>query len=185
MKRLSAQGIAALRELEGVRTRVYYDEAGLPTIGVGHLLRPADVGLGGKHGVFPGEIFAAAAARWPRGMTPEEVDGLLAADLVPFEAAVSSSVRVPLAQHQVDALIIFAFNVGVGAFSRSTLLRALNIGDYDAVPDQLARWNKVRDPKTKEMRESPGLTKRRAREIEIWHGRYAAPATGAGSPRNG
>src|SRR5262249_46356321 len=76
------------------------------------------------------------------GMTISEdrADELLDEDLVRFEDAVSSMVKVPLNDNQFGALVSFAYNIGVGAFSDSTLLKKLNAGNYDVVPGELAKW---------------------------------------------
>ena len=52
----------------------------------------------------------------------------------PAEQAVNNGVKVALNQNQFDALVSFTFNVGVGAFTSSTLLKVLNQGQYDQVP---------------------------------------------------
>ena len=141
--KLSDKGRALLILLEGKRNHVYEDVAGLQTIGVGHLLKP-------------GEDMAY--------LTDEQVDDLLDDDLNKFEWAVTVKVHVPLIQHQFDALVIFAFNVGVAAFATSTLLKRLNAGDYESVADQLMRWNKSGGKVV------AGLTNRRKKEIELWEG---------------
>lgn len=174
MRRLSAEGYTEIKRLEGVRSDVYRDEAGLPTVGVGHLLTTAELGL--RRDATPDQIEAAARARWPHGLSPTQIDELLARDLATYETAVSKAVRVPLGQPQFDALVIFAFNIGTAAFASSSLVRTLNAGDYAGVPAQLARWNKVRDPQTRELRPSPGLTKRRLAEAAMWN-RVPAPTS--------
>jgi lysozyme len=63
-------------------------------------------------------------------------------DLRRFENAVNGSVAVSLEQNQFDALVSFSFNVGVGAFTGSTLLKKLNAGSYDDVPGELMKWTK-------------------------------------------
>lgn len=47
---------------------------------------------------------------------------------------------VPLTQNQFDALVSFSFNVGVGAFSKSTLLKRLNQKDYAGAKQEFRRW---------------------------------------------
>ena len=63
-----------------------------------------------------------------------------------------------LTDGQFSALVSFAYNVGLGAFARSSVLRAVNARDFDAVPRRLALWVKAGG------RRLPGLVKRRAAE---------------------
>lgn len=140
--RISPNGLKKLMEWEGCVLHVYKDAAGLPTIGVGHLIRK-------------GEDFST-------GLTTEQAQDLLQKDLVRFESVVNEKVKVPLTQNQYDALVSFAFNVGDGAFRQSTLLKRLNAGDYDAVSDQLMRWTKA-GGKT-----CDGLIVRRRNEVKLW-----------------
>ena len=125
-------------ENEGVVLHSYCDSVGYQTIGVGHKIEAYDN--------FPDQI------------SEEEAMILLSQDLQRIEDAVNSLVEVPLTQNQFDALIDFSFNVGTGAFQRSTLLQLLNSGQYDAVPDQFMRWTK-----------QPELIGRRQREIDLWN----------------
>lgn len=141
--KLSADGIKALTRLEGCRLKAYADVGGVWTIGVGHT----------GPDVYEG-----------KRITPEESDALLREDVGKFERAVGEAVTVPLTQAQFDALVIFAFNVGVGAFERSSLVRGLNAGDYDSVPAQLRRWNRVKGAVVQ------GLVHRRDAEVAIWNG---------------
>lgn len=95
-------------------------------------------------------------------ITEEEAEQLLKDDLDRFERVVQDKVTVPLTDNQFAALVSFAFNVGTGAFQRSTLLRKLNAGGYDAVPEQLARWVHAGG------RRLQGLANRRAAEAGLW-----------------
>ncbi len=78
------------------------------------------------------------------------------------EDAVTDLVKVPLSDNQFSALVAFVFNIGVGHFAKSTLLRELNAGQYDSVPGQLALWNHINGVV------NVGLTRRRAAEIALW-----------------
>lgn len=78
--------------------------------------------------------------------------------------AVEDLVKVPLTIYQEDALISFVFNIGKTAFSKSTLLRKLNVGDYEGAAAEFPRWNKQ---KGKVLR---GLTRRRAEEMKYFMG---------------
>ena len=145
--KVSAAGINLIKEFEGVRLKAYKCPAGVYTIGVGH------TSAAGPPVVKPGmEITNAQAMK------------ILAQDLVQFEDGVEAAVKVPLSQNQFDALVSFAFNVGLGAFQKSTLLRKLNAGQYDAVPAELMKWTKAGGT------ELPGLVRRRRAEAALWRG---------------
>ncbi len=112
-------------------------------------------------------------------ITQEVADGALENDLNEVAAAVERLVKVDLNDNQFGALVSFTFNVGVGAFSKSTLLKKLNAGNYDAVPGELARWNK-NDGKV-----MAGLTNRRAAEAGLWaKGAFVASNTVAAAPES-
>lgn len=76
--------------------------------------------------------------------------------------AIEKLVKVPLTQSMFDALTSFAYNIGVGAFSESTLLRILNSGNYEAAGQQLLVWNKGGG------RVLPGLVRRRDAETALF-----------------
>jgi len=141
MMKISPAGLELIKAHEGLRLKAYKCPAGVWTIGYGST---------GPH-VRPGLV-----------ITDKEAVDLLIRDVARFEAAVNRLVKVPLNQNQFDALVSFVFNVGVGAFEKSTLLRLLNGGRYEAVPAQLMRWTKAKG------RELPGLVKRRRDEGTLW-----------------
>lgn len=146
MRAVNDEALALIQRWEGLRLEAYQDEGGTWTIGYGH----------------------TRTAR--RGMTITEAEALdlLRADLRTAEADVERLVTVPLTDGQFGALVAFDFNIGADKLSSSTLLRKLNAGDYAAVPVELARWNKVRDKRTGELRVSDGLVNRRAAEAGLW-----------------
>ncbi|MBY0444878.1 MAG: lysozyme [Burkholderiales bacterium] len=115
-------GIALIQKFEGLRLTSYQDSVGIWTIGDGHT--GADV----KPGMT---------------INPSQVLILLQQDLERFESGVNKSVKVPLTQNQFDALISFSYNVGLGNFSKSTLLKRLNEANYSGAADQFPRWNKA------------------------------------------
>ena len=154
---MSDAGLQILRELEGCESNVYEDVAGLPTIGVGHLLTRSEL--------TSGKLWLDATATWldyREGLSLDDIDCLLRDDLGPAEVAVSTAVIVPLTQSQFDSLVSFVFNVGSSAFRQSTLLKRLNMGDYADVPTQLRRWIYAGG------RRVPGLVNRREQEIGLW-----------------
>lgn len=147
--KMSAKGLKLLMEWEGVRLRPYKDAAGLLTVGCGHLIQKTD------------------KLSYP--LTTTQALDLLAADVTRFETAVASSAHPPppitLNQDQFDALVIFAFNVGVSAFKTSSALKAINTGDLAAVPDKLMMWVKAGG------KFCQGLANRRKKEIALWESR--------------
>lgn len=117
--RISQKGIDLIKHFEGLELAAYRDSVGVLTIGYGHT--GADV----KPGM---EISTAEAER------------LLKDDLARFEMGVMDLVKVPLKQGQFDALVSFAFNLGLGNLKSSTLLRKLNAGDASGASYELQRW---------------------------------------------
>lgn len=118
--KLSKQGIDLLIEREGSKNNAYRDSVGVWTIGVGHTGPEVHEGL-----------------VW----TDEQVRDAFAHDIARFEEGVNNSVDVVLDQHQFDALVSFAFNVGVGAFKTSTMLKKINAKLFSEVPAQFDRWH--------------------------------------------
>lgn len=140
-RRINHDTLEKLKQWEGLRLEAYRDIGGVWTIGYGHTGPDVHEGL---------------------VITAKRAELLLLADLERFERAVDQGVTVPLTDNQFGALVSFAFNVGVSAFLGSTLRKRLNAGDYEAVPGQLVRWNKVGKKVSK------GLTARRAAEAGLW-----------------
>ena len=79
-------------------------------------------------------------------------------DIAGKETAVKKCVKVPLYQHEYDAYISLAYNVGTGAFCGSTLVKKLNIGDYTGACNEILRWDRAQGRVVK------GLTMRRQKE---------------------
>lgn len=155
--RMSAHGRKILTQLEGKENMPYKDSAGLLTVGVGHLLTQDELSSG--------KIFIrGAAVKYGYGLTDQQIDDLLDQDLERFNKAVSDYVTVPLDQGQFDSLVSFSFNVGTNAFKNSTLLKELNKGHYNEVPNQLRRWVYSGGQKVQ------GLVNRRETEVKLWNG---------------
>jgi lysozyme len=81
-------------------------------------------------------------------------------DVEVFEGAVKQCVNVPLAQHEYDAYLSLAYNIGPSAFCRSTLVRKLNAQDYAGACKEILRWNRFQN------KPLAGLTKRRQAEYQ-------------------
>lgn len=156
-RRINAEGLAKIMAWEGF-VPYAYDDFDPPKNR--RRIQPGDtvngtltIGFGstGPH-VKPGMEISRADA-----------EKLLRQDLDRFERAVDMSVTVPLNDNQFAALVSFSFNVGVEAFKRSTLLKKLNAGQYDAVPSELMKWVNSKGVKM------AGLVNRRAAEIGTWN----------------
>lgn len=135
----SERGVEAIAGYEGVRLEAY------PDPGTGG--EPITIGVGHTGGVKLGDV-----------ITHEEAMRLLADDLCKAEGAVNNAVRVPVSQHEFDAMVSLCFNIGGGAFSKSTLVRLLNIGDRLGASNEFTKWNKANG------RILSGLVTRRAGE---------------------
>jgi len=136
-----------IAQFEGLELKAYQDSAGIWTIGYGNTRNPY-TGLPIKQG---DKITKKEALDWLRITTAV------------VEADVKRLVKVPININQQLALASLVFNIGTGAFARSTLLRLLNSGaDKAAVAAQFLRWNKVKGKEVK------GLTRRRKAESELF-----------------
>tara|TARA_R110000823_G_scaffold314640_2_gene444225 strand:- start:202 stop:642 length:441 start_codon:yes stop_codon:yes gene_type:complete len=102
-------------------------------------------------------------------ITEAQAEQFLREDLVWVEDAIDRLVKVPLTQNQNDALGSLIFNIGAGAFSKSTVLRRLNARDYRGAADAFLMWNKQRDRQTGNMNVLRGLTRRREEERAMFN----------------
>jgi lysozyme len=134
---LSASALVGIAVHEGYRGEAYTPVKGdVPTIG-----------FGTTAGVKPGDRI-------------EPVQALVRKlqDVQKFEGALKQCVRVPLHQHEYDAFLSLAYNIGPGAFCGSTLVRRLNAGDYAGACAEILRWDRFRGEPLR------GLTRRRQAE---------------------
>jgi lysozyme len=123
----SEKCLKMLAHHEGVRQKPYRCPAGLWTVGVGHL-------IGDGHSL---------PDSWNRTFSLEEVYALLAADVARFERGVERLITIPLRQPEFDALVSFAFNLGLGTLQKSTLRQKLNRGDKEGAVESLLKYNKA------------------------------------------
>jgi len=158
VKELSEAGLKLIAQFEGFRGVVYADVVGLWTVGYGHLLTKDEL-TSGKIWLNKSESISIKT-----GMTKKQGSQILKKDAGIAEAAVAKNVTVELNQDQFDALCSFVFNVGVGAFKKSTLLRVLNEGGFEHMPVQLRRWVYAAGKKIK------GLEVRRSKEARYFQG---------------
>lgn len=150
---INAAALSLIKRFEGLKTTAYFCPAHIPTIGFGHTatVKAGDVGV--------------------KKITEAQAEKLLQDDLKRFEADVTRLVKVSINENQFGALVSFAYNIGVGAFAGSTLLKLLNAGRTKEAADQFARWNKAGS------RELAGLTARRSAERLLFLAPIAAKKT--------
>ena len=116
---LSASAFVGLLGHEGFRDKAYIPVPGdVPTIG-----------FGTTEGVKLGDT-----------ITPVQAMRRALSDVQRYEGALKQCVTVPLRQHEYDAFVSLAYNIGSRAFCSSTLVRKLNAGDYRGACEQIKRW---------------------------------------------
>jgi lysozyme len=149
----SAACYELIKRFEGLRLRPYLDMVGVPTIGYGSTFYED----------------GSAVTMKDKPITRERADSLFRLVVDRFSKNVSNRIIVVLNQNQFDSLVSFTYNVGVGALNKSTLLKKVNTNPCDAsIRDEFMKWNKGRDPKTKQLIILPGLTKRRRMEADLY-----------------
>ena len=122
--KMSPEGRRRLIKREGCILESYKDSVGVWTIGVGH------TAAAGHPIPVPGLV-----------ITQADADAILERDLVQYENAINNALKVPVAQHEFDALVSICFNVGP-KFAQSTAIRLLNRGDRDGAASAIMLWNK-------------------------------------------
>jgi len=148
--KVSDNGKLFITQQEGLRLKVYLDSAGLPTVGVGHLILPEDnLHLGDE-------------------ITYDEAMDFLDADLVKVENCMDKYLKVGLSQNAYDACCSLTFNIGVVAFKNSTLLKKINSYDLKGAASQFLVWDKITDPVSGKKVPLSSISKRRERESKLF-----------------
>lgn len=140
---VSGSALVGILAHEGYRGEAYIPVPGdVPTIG-----------FGTTAGVKPGDR-----------IDPVQALGRAMADVTRFEGAIKQCVTAPLRQHEYDAFVSLSYNIGSGAFCKSTLVRRLNSLDYEGACREILRWDRFRG------KPLAGLTKRRQAEYRMCMG---------------
>lgn len=140
-QRLSENGKNLIKKFEGYSAKAYKP----------HADDVWTIGWGSTIGVKEGQV-----------ITEQVANEMFGRDVKAFENAVNDVVKVNLTQNQFDALVSLVYNIGIGNFKKSTLLRVLNKGEYEAASKEFAKW-KYSSGKVYE-----GLVKRRAEEAKLF-----------------
>jgi lysozyme len=145
--KLDESGYKLIQEFEGLSLVPYLCSAKVATIGYGSTFYPSS-----KKVTMQDQPISLATAKW---MLKETADK--------FAADVDKLIKSKLTQNQFNALVSFAFNLGVTALGRSTLLKKVNINPNDpTIAAEFAKWNKAGGKVLN------GLTKRRAKEAKLY-----------------
>ena len=129
-----------IKRFEGLRLSAYKCPAGVWTIGYGH-----------TEGVKRGQVITAAQA-----------DELFEQDIEVCRQAVDCAVNVQISDKQLDALISLCYNIGIRAFTRSSLVRKLNRGDKLGAAMEFPKWSNAGGRRLR------GLLRRRMAEAELF-----------------
>jgi len=141
------EGYLIIAKFEGLSLKPYLCSAGVPTIGYGNTFYPS-----GKKVTMQDKPITQAVAMW---MLKETVNK--------FATEVDKLVTSNVNQNQRNALVSFAFNLGIAALGRSTLLKKVNTNPNDpTIKNEFMKWNKAGGKVLN------GLTKRRAEEAELY-----------------
>lgn len=153
MKQASKKIVEFITKFEGFESKPYLDIAGVPTIGYG-------------------------ATYYQDGrkvkMSDPPITNACALDLKEFhieetEKVVRKYVKSNINQNQFDALVSWIYNLGEGNLKTSTLLKKINANpNAPTIRNSWVQWNKARNPKTKQLEVSNGLTTRRNEEADIY-----------------
>lgn len=140
--RISEAGVDLIKSFEGCKLEAYKCPAGIWTIGYGHTGSGVTTGL---------------------SIDEQEAESLLYDDLVKFEDGVNKlTCELDITQGMFDALVCFAYNVGLDALARSTLLKLLKQNKVLEASEQFKVWNKSGG------KVLAGLTRRRNAEAELF-----------------
>jgi lysozyme len=139
---VSNVGVNLIKHFEGFRANKYVCQAGYDTIGYGHKLKK-------------GEDFDIIDIM--------EAERILNLDLIDVCRGVNRLTHVSLRQNQYDAVVSFVFNLGLGAYQRSTLRTKINREEHDLAMQEFNRWIYIG------VRKSVGLIKRRKAESLLYN----------------
>ena len=144
--KISPRGLELIKDFEGFSSTAYLDVVNIPTIGWGN-------------------TYYEDGTKVKMGDQISKTDALKLLEVTAnrdFADKIFPSIKVKVSQSQFDAMCSLAYNIGVGAFLKSTLLKKVNAGDFAGAGEEFLRWNKANG------KEVLGLTKRREREKQLF-----------------
>ena len=119
--KISEDGLELIKKFEGCETSAYQDSVGVWTIGFGH-----------TKGVEEGQTCSI-----------EDAESMLTDEMDEYDGYINNMVKVDLQQHEFDSLVAWVYNLGPTNLNESTMLKVLNGGQFDRVPDEMNRWTRA------------------------------------------
>ena len=145
--RVSKKGLELIKKHEGFKSKPYLCPAKVPTIGYGNTFYPD----------------GTKVTMQDKPLSKDMADLLLSLVVKDFEAGVSKLVKSDINHNQFDALVSFAYNLGLGALKKSTLLKKVNENPCDiTISNEFAKWDKAGGKRLR------GLTLRRHDEAVLY-----------------
>lgn len=145
--KLSQKGLDLIKSFEGLSLKPYVCAGGINTIGYGNTYY-----MNGKRVTLQ-----------DKPITKQQAEDLLKNSVISYEKAVDTFCRDDISQSQFDALVSFAYNVGVGNLQKSTLIKKVNSNPLDpSIKLEFLKWNKANG------RVLAGLTRRRNAEVDLY-----------------
>jgi lysozyme len=145
--KINEKGIKLLHDFEGLKLEAYLCPAKIWTIGYGNT-RYED----------------GSPVKQGDKITKERAESLFLNILAVFERGVLLRVKKPINSNQFSALVSFSYNLGLGNFGSSTLLRLVNENPNDPeIRNQFMRWNRAKG------QVMAGLTRRRKAEADLYY----------------
>ena len=144
--KISQRGLDLIKDFEGFSSTAYLDVVNIPTIGWGN-------------------TFYADGTKVKLGDQISKTDALKLLEVIAnrdFADKIFPLIKVKVTQNQFDAMVSLAYNIGVGNFLKSTLLKKLNASDFAGAGEEFLKWNKAGG------KEVLGLTRRREREKQLF-----------------
>jgi lysozyme len=117
--KMTQEGIDLIRNFEGCKLHAYRDAVGIPTIGFGE-----------TRGVHMGMVW-----------TQIQADSVFAARVEEFAKGVAALIKHPISDSAFSACVSLSYNIGIGAFMKSSVLRDINMGQIPQAADAFLRWN--------------------------------------------
>jgi lysozyme len=143
--KVNTAAINLIKQFEGLRLKAYLCPAKIWTIGYGHTA-----------------MAGPPAPKSGMTITEAEASAILVQDVSKFAQGVAAMIKVPVTENQFGAVVSMAFNVGLGAMGKSTLMRKLNAKDYAGAANEFMKWTKASG------KVLPGLVRRRQAERTLF-----------------